>query len=395
MQKHIGATILVAGTCIGGGMIALPLVLAKIGIIPSILIMILTWLIVYYTSIINLELHLQAGNGFSLGELGRKFSGKIAETIGNTSFKILSFALISVYLDGSSSVVQKMFESNHSFEMIATIVAVISTILLMFPIKILDYVNRIMFICLVIVTAILIVGLVSSIKWHDLPLFSSQLNNITAWEILIPVVFTSFGFQGSIPTIVKYCNNDKNTLKKAFFLGSLIPTIAYIIWTCSVLGVIHESNGEFYSQVVAGKIDVGELIQQLSNIAKWHSVQIIIWWISIFAIVTSLIGVSLGLCHSIKNMMAARISNMTIVKLLAPIITILPPYLIAIFVPNAFISVMGFAGMILVVIAILLPVYLLGKTREKICKELKNSEITALVVVVGIVIIICELLNII
>lgn len=395
MQKHIGATILVAGTCIGGGMIALPLVLAKIGIIPSILIMILTWLIVYYTSIINLELHLQAGKGFSLGELGRKFSGKIAETIGNTSFKILSFALISVYLDGSSSVVQKMFESNHSFEMIATIVAVISTILLMFPIKILDYVNRIMFICLVIVTAILIVGLVSSIKWHDLPLFSSQLNNITAWEILIPVVFTSFGFQGSIPTIVKYCNNDKKTLKKAFFLGSLIPTIAYIIWTCSVLGVIHESNGEFYSQVVAGKIDVGELIQQLSNIAKWHSVQIIIWWISIFAIVTSLIGVSLGLCHSIKNMMSARISNMTIVKLIAPIITILPPYLIAIFVPNAFISVMGFAGMILVVIAILLPVYLLGKTKEKICKELKNSEITALVVVVGIVIIICELLNII
>ena len=285
MQKQIGATMLVAGTCIGGGMIALPMVLAKIGIIPSILIMILTWLIVYYTSIINLELHLQAGKGLTLGELGKKFSGKAAETIGNTSFKILSFALIAVYIDGGSSVIDSMLESNHSFDAIATIFTIFAITLLMFPIKILDYINRIIFIALVIVTTILIIGLISSVKWHDLPLFSSQINNITAWEILLPVAFTAFGFQGSIPSIVNYCNNDKKTLKKIFFLGSLIPALVYIIWTCSVLGVIHESNSEFYSQVVAGEIKIGELIKELSNIAEWHSVQILIWWISIFAIV--------------------------------------------------------------------------------------------------------------
>jgi tyrosine-specific transport protein len=393
MQKQIGATMLVAGTCIGGGMIALPMVLAKIGIIPSILIMILTWLIVYYTSIINLELHLQAGKGLTLGELGKKFSGKAAETIGNTSFKILSFALIAVYIDGGSSVIDSMLESNHSFDAIATIFTIFAITLLMFPIKILDYINRIIFIALVIVTTILIIGLISSVKWHDLPLFSSQINNITAWEILLPVAFTAFGFQGSIPSIVNYCNNDKKTLKKIFFLGSLIPALVYIIWTCSVLGVIHESNSEFYSQVVAGEIKIGELIKELSNIAEWHSVQILIWWTSIFAIVTSLIGVSIALCHSIKSMLASKISNAHVIRLAAPIITILPAYLIAILIPNAFITVMGFAGMILVIIAILLPVYLLGKADKPICSELKNSEITGLVVIAGVVIIVCELLN--
>ncbi|KJV62375.1 tryptophan/tyrosine permease family protein [Rickettsia amblyommatis str. Ac/Pa] len=47
----------------------------------------------------------------------------------------------------------------------------------------------------------------------------------------------------------------------------------------------------------------------------------------------------------------------------ASIVTILPAYIVAVVVPNAFITILGFAGMILVIIAILLPVYLLYKAK--------------------------------
>ncbi|MFV9936287.1 MAG: aromatic amino acid transport family protein [Rickettsia endosymbiont of Haemaphysalis japonica] len=67
MQKLIGAILLIAGTCIGHGMIALPMVLAKLGIIPSIILMFIIWFIMYYTSLINLELNLQAGKGLTFG----------------------------------------------------------------------------------------------------------------------------------------------------------------------------------------------------------------------------------------------------------------------------------------------------------------------------------------
>ena len=113
MQKQIGATMLVAGICIGSGMIALPMVLAKIGIIPSILLMLLMWAIIYYSALINLETNLQAGKAMSLGDLGRKFSGKIAELIGTTSFKILSYALLAVYIYGGSSILATMPESGN------------------------------------------------------------------------------------------------------------------------------------------------------------------------------------------------------------------------------------------------------------------------------------------
>ena len=99
MYKQIGAILLVAGTCIGSGMIALPMVLAKLGLIPSILLMVMIWFIMYYTSLVNLELNLQAGHGLSLGALGKYFSGRTAELIGTVSLKTTFLFFISrIYL---------------------------------------------------------------------------------------------------------------------------------------------------------------------------------------------------------------------------------------------------------------------------------------------------------
>ena len=51
MQKQITSTLLVAGMCIGGGTIAIPIVLAKLGIIPSAIITLVVWFLNYYPSL--------------------------------------------------------------------------------------------------------------------------------------------------------------------------------------------------------------------------------------------------------------------------------------------------------------------------------------------------------
>lgn len=43
----------------------------------------------------------------------------------------------------------------------------------------------------------------------------------------IPVIFTSFGFHGSVPSIVSYMNGDIRKLRRVFMIGSAIPLIAY------------------------------------------------------------------------------------------------------------------------------------------------------------------------
>lgn len=399
MQKKLGATLLVAGTCIGSGMIALPMMLAKLGIVPSVILMIITWLVIYYTSLVNIELNLQAGRGLALGALGKKFSGKIAGLIGVTSFKVISYSLLSVYMSGGASVLAKMLESNtgyeYSFNHIASIYALFSVMLLLLPIKLVDYINRILFTGLLAVVGILIIGIISTVNWSNLPLFSQQYGDIRIWQMVIPVLFTAFGFQVIFHTLTDYCNKDVKMLKFAFLWGSLVPAIIYVIWTFSILVVVYQDSPIFYYKMIDGQVEIGDLIKELSNIAKWPLLKHVIWWITSFAIITSVLGVGVGLRDSVKEIIFDRKEDRFIYKFISAVITMLPAYLVAVFIPNAFISVLGFAGMILVVIAILLPIYLFYKADVKnpYYKELKVKSFLILSAIIGIVIIICEIAN--
>jgi tyrosine-specific transport protein len=394
MQRQIGAIMLVAGTCIGGGMIALPMILSALGLVPSILLMFAVWLLVYYTSLVSVELNLQAGTGLSLGELGRKFSGKIAEIAGVSSIKLLSYALLSVYIYAGSSIIKEMLDLD-SFNNVALCYALAAILLLALPLKLMDYINRILFIGLIMVILILILDLVSAMNWSNLPLFSDNYKDLSLWRIILPVIFTSFGFQVIFHSLTNYCNKDVSMLKRAFFWGSLIPAIVYTMWVSSVLSVVYFENPTFYMKMAAGKAEVGNLVKELSAVAKWKFVQVLIWWISLLAIVTSVLGVGMGLSDSLKRMMTSTVHSKASRNILAAIITILPAYLVAILVPNAFMVVLSFAGMILVLIAILLPIYLLKKARfkELYYSELKGNIGILLSSLAGILIIICAIIN--
>ncbi|MGB4191672.1 MAG: aromatic amino acid transport family protein [Rickettsiales bacterium] len=399
MQKQAGSIMLVAGTAIGSGMIALPMLIAKIGIIPGIFLMLVNWWIVYHTALVNVELNLQAGEGSTLGNLGRKFSGKVAEVIGTGSFKILSYSLLSAYVYGGSSVLQKLLQHsfNQEFEFfpIATIYAFISILLLIMPLKLMSYVNKILFISLITIVAVLVIGLLATINPSNLPLFSDNYKEISIWHEVIPVMFTSFGFQVIFHTLTNFCDKDAKVLKKVFFWGSLIPAIIYIIWVSSILGAIYQENNSFFQEMIAGKVEIGDLVKELSNISRWPFIQTLVWWLSLLAVVTSVLGVGLGLCDSIKEMFPTKLNNNILSNVLAATITIMPAYVIAILVPNAFISVLGFAGMILVVIAILLPIYLLLQIQTKnfYYPELKNKYMIYFSFVMGLIIIGCEIFN--
>ncbi len=397
MHKQMGAIMLVSGTCIGSGMIALPMMLSKLGIIPSIALIITLWSVIYYTCLVNIELNLQAGRGLDLGSLGKKFSGNIAHIIGTGSYKILSYALLAVYLYGGSSVIKTMLSSyGHElhFNNIAFMYALTAIILFILPLKYIDYINRLLFVGLMTIIAILVIGLLSIINWNNLPLFADQYQDILTWRILIPVTFTCFGFQVIFHTLTNYCNKNPIMLKRTFFWGSLIPVIIYIIWTSSVLSAVYQNSPSFYLQMVNGEIEVGDLVSALSHISKNSFVQMLVWWISILAIVTSVLGVGLALCDTIKEMLPSNI-NHHLRNILSAVITVSPAYLVTILIPNAFLAALGFAGMILVIIAILLPIYLISRIKGKKFHypELNYKWLLAISVMMGCGIIICEISN--
>ena len=399
MQKLIGGVILVAATTIGSGMLSLPMVLAKLGLLPSICLMIFIWLVMYHSALVNVELNLNSGRGTPLSTLARKISGKNAELISAVSFKALSYSLLAVFIYAGSSVLQKLILNyaniEYSFITVATFYTFCSALILLLPLKIIDYANRVLFIGLLVVIFIFVLVIAAFVKIESVNalVFQTNISDIRAWEIVLPVVFTSFGFQVIFHTLTDYCEKNPVTLEKAFFYGSLIPTFVYIVWTISTIAVIHSHNPIFYEQIIHGKVEVGEVIKELGKISKWEFLELVSWLISSLAIVTSVIGVGLGLTQTISNMIEPKVSHSYGRKVLGVFGSLIPAYFIAIKVPNAFIAVLGFAGMILTVIAILMPIYLFYKAKISNLhyKILSCNTLNIMSVFVAVIIIICKI----
>lgn len=391
MNKRNGAIFLIAGTSIGSGMIALPMVLSKIGIIPSCVLLFITWMVAYYNSLLSVELNLKAGKGLSLGSLCAYFSGPIASFFGNVSINVLSYSLIAAYIYLISSVFSKMIGSQN-MHLLYILFSGITFLLLLFPIKIVDYVNRCLFITLLCLFAVLLIGIVLSVNLKSVPLYGDlSFKNIM---FVIPVVFTSFGFQVIFHTLTDYLNKDSKMLKKAFFLGSLIPMIVYILWSCSSISVIYNHNIDFFNKMSTGSVDVGSLVEELSKISNIKIIHLLVWAISFLSIITSIIGVAVGLFDSLNNIFKDRVCYKKL-KAFSAFLVVVPSYIIASMIPNAFIVLLGFAGMILAVIAIILPCYLILNTTNTsfYYPILKHKILIYISIGIGILIIAAEYIN--
>jgi tyrosine-specific transport protein len=365
MNKTFGSICMVAGTAIGAGMIALPMALAKLGLVSMIALMVVTWIIVYYSALLGTELTLRLGKNLTLSEVSRQISGRGAEGIAMGCVVILSYALIAAYLYGGSSVVQALIaattEKNVSLSSLLMGAALFYFIVLTLGIKWIDYVNRLMFFALIGFLGVTIVGLGSHVQVLTIPSMTETLVDPATWTLAIPVIFTSFGFQMMIPALSGYLNRDALQIKRAFFWGSLIPAAVYLAWTLTTLGTLTTNQPQLFQNIILGNVEVGEFVKMLSVTTAWHHLQVFVWAVSFFAIATSAFGVGLGLIDSWDKVLPSQLVGRNR-QVFAAFITMVPSFGVALLIPGAFIKALSFAGMILVVIALILPTYLIYKS---------------------------------
>ncbi|WP_269479128.1 aromatic amino acid transport family protein [Rickettsia montanensis] len=77
--------------------------------------------------------------------MGKYFSGHTAQIIGTVSLKLLSYALLAVFIYGGSSILQKLLALNTSITYIGAWCIIISILILLLLLKLVDYINRVLF----------------------------------------------------------------------------------------------------------------------------------------------------------------------------------------------------------------------------------------------------------
>ncbi|WP_350432525.1 aromatic amino acid transport family protein [Shewanella sp. H8] len=363
--KTLGSISIVAGTAIGGGMLALPLATAALGMIPALILLVIIWALSAYTSLLMLEINLHSGVGDNVHAITGKTLGNIGQLIQGGSFLSLLFALTMVYLMGGSSLLETRLAPigiNMSNQVAVILFTVIFGGLIAIGVKWIDKVSRILFTSMVVLLVIVVAFLLPDVNVISaLNNYSTDVASGTAlqqlWLAAIPVVFTSFGFHVCIATIVRYLNGDAVALRKVLLIGSTIPLVCYILWLLVTLGslggeTVHSFGGS-----------LPKLVTALQGLAESHIISQAIDLFANLALITSFLGVTMSLFDYVAELTRAKDDVAGRAK--TWLITFIPPLLCALYYPDGFFKVLGFAAIPLVVMIIYLPIAMALKQRSK------------------------------
>ncbi|KWU02711.1 MAG: aromatic amino acid transport family protein [Vibrio toranzoniae] len=354
-SKVFGSTLIIAGTTIGAGMLALPLASAGIGFSTSLFLMLGLWALMAFTALLMVELHQFAESDATLHTLAHTILGTKGKWIASFAVMFLFYALCAAYIAGGGAQFNQRISEITNIQLNSQITTLLFTLLVACVVTIgthsVDKVNRVLFGLKLIAMVIVLSFLAPNITSQYLMSMPLQQGLVVA---AIPVVFTSFGFHGSIPSIVRYLDGDVRSLRKVMIIGSALPLVIYVFWQSVTLGVVSQEQ-------LLSDTSLGALLVSLSQTVQQSNLSVIVGVFADLALLTSFIGVSLGLFEFMGDSLSKKLGNAKRVKTAA--ITFLPPLGFALFYPQGFIMALGYAAIALSVLAILLPTVMVYKVR--------------------------------
>lgn len=329
MKHVVGGALLVAGTAIGAGMLALPVVTAAGGFMPAILIYLLCWIFMTFTGLLILELCLKLPPDSNLVTMASTYLGPIGKWAAWALYIFLFYCLSIAYVSGGGEIVQSWVGGEIWFTQILFVLILGGFVY--FGAKVVDRINL-----------ILMAGLILSylaFLYFGIPYVDFKFLETSDWGLsflALPVIFTSFSFQGIIPSLTTYLKRDPKRVRIAIIGGTTLTFCIYLLWEFLILGIVsHESliQAKEMGKTAIEPLKEHMVIQGVHGIGRAFG---------FFAITTSYLGVTLGLFDFLADSLGLVKKGSR--KLLIAGITFLPPLIIAQINPSLFIIALSFAG---------------------------------------------------
>lgn len=337
-SRLLGGILLVSGSCIGAGMLALPIITGLAGLIPSMVIFLLTWLFMLSTSLLLLEVSLNLSFGINLVTMVEQTLGRIGKIVCWSTFLFLFYCLMVAYAVGSGNLFMGVLKEITGLQFpyyLGSLFFVSSFgIAVYFGTESVDRFNRILMLGLVISYIIILWA-----AWRYIDV--SRLSNM-AWgycPFIIPVTVVGFGFHQLVPTLTTYFQGNERELKKTLVIGSLIPLVVYFFWEVLVLGIVPmEGDGGIVETLYRGDTAA----QALLVVVHYGWLGGIIQCFAFFALITSFLGVSLSFVDFLAD--GLRIEKSCKGKVLLCLMVMLPPFILSLSYSEIFLGALNVAG---------------------------------------------------
>lgn len=236
--KLLGSVLLIVGTSIGAGMLALPIATAQLGFIGSLVMLFGCWFIMTAGAFLILEVNLWMPLNSNVITMARQTIGPVGQIISWVTFLLLLYSLLCAYIAGGSDLFHNLLITQ-GIDISESLAAIIFTVIfgsvVYLGIRSIDYVNRGLMLVKFSAYFILVFLLMPVISTDKLTTGSmTHLTSIGALTITI----ASFGYASIVPSLRIYFAGDIRKLKQAILIGSLIPLVCYILWDAVIMGAI-------------------------------------------------------------------------------------------------------------------------------------------------------------
>ena len=157
--------------------------------------------------------------------------------------------------------------------------------------------------------------------------------------LAIPLLLTTFSFQTMLPSLTPYLKKNVLALRLAIIGGTTLTLVVYLLWQGLVLGIVPLQGS--YSLIDA--LVMGEPVTQfLRQHVTSQSVSAIAEYFAFFALVTSFLGIALGLLDFLSD--GLKIKKKGMGNVLLTFLIVVPVYVFSAYYERVFLVALETTG---------------------------------------------------
>ena len=360
-----GGACIIAGVCVGAGMLGLPASGAGAWTIWTIIAITFTMLVMTFSGWLLLDVYKDYDLRASFNTVTQNILGNKMNVINNIAVYFVGGILLYAYITASGGILENL---THSWidlgEFGSRIWSIIFVGCFSFFVwhstRLVDRISVILILFMAISFVLSISGLITNLNVSYLFDTQNTVGTDYAKYVLavFPVALTSFGYHHSVSSMRAYYGNEKQA-KYAISIGTFIALVLYLLWVISIFGVLPR---EKFGPIIASNSELDVLLDSIGNILETSYIKQMLNAFSIAAILSSFIGVGLGTFDFLSDFF--KFDDNKVGRTKAWAVTFLPPLFFSLLSPLGFLKAIGYAGAVATLWTCMTPAFLAYKTRR-------------------------------
>lgn len=217
-------------TIVGAGVLSLPFVVARVGIVIGSIYIIAMGLVMCAVHLMLAEIVIRTRRHLQLTGLIRKYLGRFGSLIMAVIFMVLHVGAMTAYLIGEGESLAAVFGGT-PFVWAMLFFVIGTAIILRGVASITRFDFWMSLLTIAVIAAVVVLSTPFAVDWNYMP---QQISSL-----LIPYGVLLFAFHGTsaIPELEIIVGSDAKALRKAVLVGSLVPIVLYAVFAITVVAV--------------------------------------------------------------------------------------------------------------------------------------------------------------